>query len=135
MKNMNEETNKPTLSKPVSNQSVNFEKNFSETMKTNAPDVKINEIDANLSEAEQSLKKKIFNLSKMESLVFSDPKLTAIYDEMAVNGEEKYGYHYNETIMNIIFNEYVLNSPQYLQKYRMSIPKKKKREINQALIN
>lgn len=87
----------------------------------------INEIDNLLNEKEQSLKKKIFSLGKMETLVFSDPKLTSIYDDMSVNGEEKYGYHYNETIMNIIFNDYILNSPKFLQKYKMAIPKEKKR--------
>jgi hypothetical protein len=87
----------------------------------------LNEIDSLLNEKEQSLKKKIFSLSKMEALVFSDPKLTSVYDEMSINGEEKYGYHYNETIMNMIFNDYVLNSSKYLQKYKMAIPKKKKR--------
>ena len=87
----------------------------------------LNEIDGLLTEKEQSLKKKIFSLAKMEALVFSDPYLTKIYDEMAENGEEKYGYHYNETIQNMIFNDYVLNSSKYLQKYKMAIPKKKKR--------
>ena len=116
---------KPTNKDPISDQSRNFEKNFKNIMNVN--NVKLNEVDGLLTEKEQSLKKKIFSLSKMESLVFSDPKLTAIYDDMAEDGEEKYGYHYNETIMNMIFNEYVLNSPKYLQKYKMAIPKKKKR--------
>ncbi|MFW5847320.1 MAG: hypothetical protein ACOCVF_00175 [bacterium] len=80
-----------------------------------------------LNERELSLKKKIFNLAKMEALVFSDPKLSAVYEQMAENGEERYGYHYNETIMNIIFNDYVLNSSKYLQKYKAAVPKKKKR--------
>jgi hypothetical protein len=53
---------------------------------------------------------------------------------MSENGEEKYGYHYNETIMNMIFNDYVLNSLKYLQKYKMSIPKEKKRR-DQSGIN
>jgi len=85
------------------------------------------DVNANLTESEKSLKKKIFSLPKMEALVFSDPKLLAVYNEMAETGEEKYGYHYNETIMNIIFNEYVLNSLKYIQKYKMARPKKKKR--------
>jgi hypothetical protein len=124
---------KPTLAKPVSVQSKAYERNFNKTMHNTAPDVKLNEseimneIDAGLNEAEQSLKKKIFSLSKMEALVFSDPKLSAIYDQMSINGEEKYGYHYNETIMNMIFNDYVLNSPKYLQKYKIAIPKEKER--------
>jgi len=119
---------KPTLKDPMSDQSKKFEKGFKKTIiKTGAPAINLNEVDGMLSEVEQSLKKKIFSLAKMESLVFSDPKLSAIYEEMAENGEEKYGYHYNETIMNMLFNDYVLNSPKYLQKYKMAIPKEKKR--------
>ena len=87
----------------------------------------LTEIDGLLTEKEQSLKKKIFDLSKMESFVFSQPKLTSIYEKMAETGEEKYGYHYNETIMNMIFNDYVLNNPQMLTLYKAAIPKKKKR--------
>lgn len=94
----------------------------------------LDEVDQMLNEREFSLKKKIFSLGKMESLVFTDPRLTSLYDDMAINGEERYGYHYNETIMNILFNDYVLNSPKYLQKYKMAVAKKKKRrdksEIN-----
>lgn len=87
----------------------------------------MNEVNGLLTEKEVSLKRKIFSLPKMEALVHPDPKLSAVYNEMAEDGVEKYGYHYNETIMNIIFNDYVLNSPKYLQKYKMAIPKKKKR--------
>jgi hypothetical protein len=123
----NEEIFKPTLNKPVADQSKNFEKNFNKTMKQTAPSVKLNEVDELLTEKEQSLKKKIFSLPKMEALVFADPKLTVVYNDMSEDGEERFGYHYNETIMNIIFNDYVLNSPKYLQKYKISIPKKKKR--------
>lgn len=128
MKKIREEQKfKPTLDKPMSTQSKNFDSNFKKTMIRVVPNVNLNEVDGMLSEAEQSLKKKIFNLAKMEALVFSDPKLLAVYEEMAENGEEKYGYHYNETIQNMIFNDYVLNSPKYLQKYKMAIPKEKKR--------
>ena len=123
---------KPTLNKPVSQLSKGYEKTFNKAMKQNH--VKLNEtsdmlyeVDNMLSEVEQSLKKKIFSLAKMEALVFSDPKLSAAYEEMAENGEEKYGYHYNETIQNMLFNDYVLNSPKYLQKYKQAIPKEKKR--------
>ena len=131
MKKINEDI-KPTLTQPVSPMSKKYESNFKQTMskdhiKLNEKDELLNEVDELLSEAEQSLKKKIFSLSKMETLVFSDPKLTAVYNEMSENGEEKYGYHYNETIMNMLFNDYVLNSPKYLQKYKMAIPKEKKR--------
>lgn len=74
-----------------------------------------------------SLKKKIWDLAKMEGLVFSDDNLKAIYNDMEKNASEKYGYHYNETIMNMIFNDYILNSPKYLAKYKGSVPVKKKR--------
>ena len=126
-------TIKPTNKEPISPQSTKFEKDFKKTMiKTGAPtlppgNANLNEVDNLLNEKEQSLKKKIFSLAKMEALVFADPKLSAVYEDMAENGEEKYGYHYNETIQNMIFNDYVLNSPTYLQKYKMAIPKEKKR--------
>lgn len=127
------ETFKPTLgTKPTLPQSKKFDANFKQTMNQNH--IKLNETDGLLSEAEQSLKKKIFSLDKMEALVFSDPKLLAVYEQMSENGAEKYGYHYNETIQNIIFNDYVLNSPKYLQKYKMAIPKEKKRR-DQSGIN
>jgi len=118
---------KPTLSKPVSTQSKKVVSNFVPVMNqvhqinTNPM---LEEVDGMLGEAEQSLKKKIFRLDKMKTLVFGDPKLSAVYDEMALNGGEKYGYHYSETIMNIIFNDYILNSSKYLQKYKMAIPAK-----------
>lgn len=116
---------KPTNPTPVGDISKKYTSDFNNEM--NASNVNLQETDNLLTEKEQSLKKKIFSLAKMEALVFSDPKLTSVYDEMSNNGEEKYGYHYNETIMNMIFNDYVLNSPKYLQKYKMAIPKKKKR--------
>ena len=116
---------KPTNKKPISDQSKKYEKDFKKT--TAMHNINLNEVDGMLNEKEMSLKKKIFSLPKMEALVHPDPKLSAVYNKMAEDGEEKYGYHYNETIMNIIFNDYVLNSPKYLQKYKMAIPKKKKR--------
>jgi len=125
-------TIKPTLKDPISPQSEKFEKDFRKTMvRSGLPQIRetgsLNEVDGLLTEKEQSLKKKIFSLAKMEALVFADPKLSAVYEDMAENGEEKYGYHYNETIQNMIFNDYVFNSPTYLQKYKMAIPKEKKR--------
>ena len=134
-RHIKEDIIKPTLSKPMSKQSQGFEKNFKRIMSHNAPDIQLDEIDGTLSEAEQSLKKKIFSLSKMEALVHSDPTLSSVYDEMSINGEEKYGYHWNETIMNMIFNDYVLNDPKkYLIKYKQAIPVQKKRR-DQSGIN
>lgn len=118
-------TFKATTGSDPTPQGKKFESNFNKTMTQYG--VNLSEVDSNLNEVEQSLKKKIFSLAKMEALVFSDPKLSAVYEEMAENGEEKYGYHYNETIQNMIFNDYVLNSPKYLQKYKQAQPKEKKR--------
>lgn len=87
----------------------------------------ITEADQKLRDNEQSLKKRIFKLDKAEVLIHGDEKLSAIYNEMEKDGREKYGYHYNETIINIIFNEYVINNTQYLAKYKMAVPKEKKR--------
>jgi hypothetical protein len=124
-KNITEKKFDSTFDEPQSTQAINFQDKFDKTMAIHG--INLSEVDKQLNEKEQSLKKKIFSLPKMEALVFSDPKLTAVYDDMAEDGEEKYGYHYNETIMNIIFNDYVLNSSKYLQKYKKAIPKKKKR--------
>lgn len=120
-----EKTFKPTNKKPVTDQSKSFEKNFKKTMINH--NVTLNEIDDLLSEEEMSLKKKVFKLDKMESLVFSDPKLSAEYEKMSQDGKKRYGYHANETIMNILFNDYVLNSSKYFQKYKNAKPIEKKR--------
>ena len=110
------------MKKPITNMGKSFDKDLVKS------GITINEIDGVLTEKKYSLKRKIFSLPKMEALVFSDPKLSIVYEEMADEGREKYGYHYNETIMNIIFNDYVLNSPKYLQKYKMTVPPEKKKE-------
>jgi hypothetical protein len=96
------------------------------------PDI-LKETDSMLNEDELSLKRKIFKLPKMEALVHGDPKLSAVYEKLAVEGRDKYGYHWNETLMNIIFNDYVLNSPKYLQKYKMTVPIKKKRRDDSGI--
>lgn len=116
---------KSTLREP-SKMGKKFVKNFNNQMYSQGAG-ELTEIDSMLQEKEQSLKKQIWDLAKMESLVHSDPKLSAKYNEMAETGEETYGYHYNETIMNILFNDYVLNSQSYLQKYKNAIPAEKKR--------
>lgn len=87
----------------------------------------LTEVDKNLKDDAFSQKKKIWDLAKMEGLVKNDPKLSSIYEKMSTQGREKYGYHYNETIMNILFNEYVMNSPKYLTKYRNAVPVEKRR--------
>jgi hypothetical protein len=63
MKN-EEQIARPTLRKPVSDQAKKFDKNFNRTMNMNG--INLNEVDGLLTEKEQSLKKKIFSLAKME---------------------------------------------------------------------
>ena len=111
-----------------------FDKNLTATNARNDVDLTesdeiMNEIDQRLDEKQGTFKKKIWDLSKMEALVHSDPKLETVYQEMETEAEEnqRYGYHWNEAVLNIMFNDYVLNSPKYLQKYKMAIPKEKKR--------
>jgi hypothetical protein len=88
----------------------------------------LTEVDVNLSEEEKSRKKKVFKLAKMEALVHNDEKLTSIFNKILEDDpSEKFGYHWNETVMNILFNDYVLNNPVYFEKYKNAIPVKKKR--------
>lgn len=87
----------------------------------------INEIDSSLTEDEKKEKEILFNLSKMEYLVHNDPDLSEYYHDMVEENKDLYGYHYNEAIMNIIFNTKVLKSSKYLKRYKQAPVKKKKR--------
>jgi hypothetical protein len=126
---------KPTLKgSEVTDAGKKFDKNLNATLARNDVELTeeeqmIQEIDKDLDQSQGSIKKKIWDLSKMESLVHSDPKLEAIYQDMEHEAEEnqRYGYHWNEAVLNIMFNDYVLNSLKYLQKYKMAIPSQKKR--------
>jgi len=126
---------KPTLKQPTPmGQKVDNEYKKQVNIKQNS----INEIDANLSEDEKAIKRKIFKLNKMESLVHNDDKLSRIYNKIIQDDPEtKFGYHYNEVIMTMLFNDYVLNNPKYMEKYKNAVPKKKKRRdktgINQLI--
>jgi hypothetical protein len=81
-----------------------------------------------LNENDNELKRKIFNLNKMEGLVQNDEFLAKKYEEMAFEQDARsmYGYHWNEVVMNLLFNEYVLNNPNYLRKYKKAAPAKRK---------
>lgn len=117
---------KPTLKTP-STMGKKIDKGFEKEMHksgVNMRDLKENGL---LNEKEESFKKKIFNLSKMETLVYSDEYLSNIYNKLKQDAQETYGYHWNETIMNIMFNDYILDDPAYLQKYKNTVAYKKKR--------
>lgn len=83
-----------------------------------------------LGNKELSQKKQIWNLSKMETMIANDETLTNKYNEMAVDGSFKFGYHWNEVIVNLLFNEYVLQDPRYMEKYLNTVAKEKKRRGN-----
>jgi len=92
----------------------------------------INEKDGDTKLKDDALKSKrdIWSLNKMENLVRNDETLTNEYNRMAVDGPFKFGYHWNEVIMNILFNEYVLADNKYMTKYKNTIEVPKKRRGN-----
>jgi hypothetical protein len=62
-------------------------------------------------------KKRLFKLAAMEALVDQNSFLTTRYEKMSVDAEEKLGYHYNETIHNILFNKYVKTNKEFMERY------------------
>lgn len=92
----------------------------------------INEDDkeTELRKKELQSKRDIWSLNKMENLVRNDETLTNEYNRMAVDGPFKFGYHWNEVIMNILFNEYVLTDNRYMTRYMKTIEVPKKRRGN-----
>jgi hypothetical protein len=74
-------------------------------------------------------KKRLFKLAAMEELVDQNAFLTSRYELMSVDAEEKLGYHFNETIHNILFNKYVKTNEELMDRY-MTI--RKNVEIEQS---
>lgn len=117
---------KPTL-KPASDMGKKIDSGFKNKMRNAGVNMSnIHEEEKNKSK-EPSLKKKIFSLPKMETLVMTDDYLSNIFNKLKTDAQETYGYHWNETIMNIMFNEYVLDDAAYLQKYKNTKTYNKKR--------
>jgi hypothetical protein len=117
---------KPTNRQPVT--PISTKVNTEIKKQNNVRGLSLEDVDINLSEEAKSRKKKIFKLAKMEALVHSDEKLTSIFNKILEDDpSEKYGYHWNETVMNILFNDYVLDNPVYFEKYKNAVPVKKKR--------
>lgn len=117
--------NKTTLNKPLSSAGKKVDDSYEN--KLNIGGVNLQEMDSMLTEKQQSFKSKVWSLPKMEGLVHSDPILSAEFQKMSKDGKEKYGYHHNETIMNMLFNKYVTNNQKYRQKYLNAVPVDKKR--------
>lgn len=120
---------KPTLSTPTK-AGKQVDTYFKKQMSPTGMSMKENHI---LNEKEESLKKKIFKLDKMETLVHTDEYLSKIFADFKQDADELYGYHWNETILNMIFNDYVLNSPKYLDKYKNTRAKEKTRRGEEGI--
>lgn len=127
---------KPTLSTPTKagrQMDTNFKKQIRQTgmpIKENTP--VINEKEK--QDKSTSLKKRIFKLDKMETLVHGDEMLSKKFDDLkGIDPDLKWGYHWNEVILNLLFNDYVLNSPRYLQKYKNTRAKEKTRRGEEGI--
>lgn len=53
----------------------------------------------------------------MNELVKQNQFLKSKYDNLAVDAEEKLGYHWNEVVQNIIFNKFVKPNKQFMKRY------------------
>lgn len=122
---------KPTLSTPTP-QGKQLDTNFKKQMRPTGMSIK--EEEKNGEDKKTSLKKSIFKLDKMETLVHTDENLAKVFNEMKEDASEKFGYHWNETILNIIFNDYILNSPKYLHKYKIIRAKPKTRRGEEGIV-
>jgi hypothetical protein len=110
--NFNNKTIKPTLKSP-SPMGKQVDTNFKKEIRKSGMNLKEEATNKN------SLKKKIFKLDKMETLVHSDEFLGQKFNELKGDDPETiWGYHWNEVILNALFNKHVLNSPKYLDKYK-----------------
>jgi hypothetical protein len=120
---MNEETKfKPTLNKPVNDQSKKFEKNSNSIMIQNG--IKLNEE----NKGKLLKRHKLFDLDKMEVLVSSEPILKALYSKLEQRGKPYFGFHMNENIMSYIFNSQIITDSNNFQKYKNTqIPEKAKK--------
>lgn len=127
--NLNIKNLKPTLSNPTK-KGAQVDSYFKKQMRPTGMALKETYV---LNEKEQSLKKKIFKLDKMETLVHTDEYLSKVFAELKQDADELYGYHWNETILNMIFNDYVLNSPKYLDKYKNTRAKQKTRRGEEGI--
>jgi len=84
--------------------------------------------ESQIAKTDLQSKREIWSLNKMENLTRNDETLTNRYNEMAIDGPFKFGYHWNEVIMNILFNEYVLSDRRYMERYlnTKEVPKKRR---------
>ena len=119
---------KPTLDAPTP-QGKQLDINFKKEIRKTGMNLKEEE-----NGDKHSLKKKIFKLDKMETLVHSDEFLSQKFNDIKGDDPEViWGYHWNEVVLNSLFNDFVLNSPRYLQKYKNTRAKQKTRRGEEGI--
>jgi hypothetical protein len=81
---------------------------------------KVTEANANIDKKLNKVKekKKLFSLKAMEEFVDRNQFLNDKYNKLEYYGKDLFGYHYNEVIMNIIFNKYVMGNKKLKAQYR-----------------
>jgi hypothetical protein len=62
--------------------------------------------------------RKTFSLKAMEALVEQVSFLKSKYDALAVNAQEKLGYHYNEILNILLFHKYVKSNKKLFDMYK-----------------
>jgi hypothetical protein len=62
--------------------------------------------------------RKTFSLKAMESLVDKVSFLKTKYDSLAINAQEKLGYHYNEILNILLFHKYVKGNKKLFEMYK-----------------
>jgi hypothetical protein len=62
--------------------------------------------------------RKTFSLKAMEALVEKVGFLRNKYDELAINAQEKLGYHYNEILNILLFHKYVKSNKKMFEMYK-----------------
>ncbi len=71
-----------------------------------------------LEEEREKRKKRDFNLGAMKQLIDENGFLKSKYDKLSINAEERFGYHWNEVICNVLYNKYVKSNEELLERYK-----------------
>jgi hypothetical protein len=86
--------------------------------------IQSNDVDTRVSGSKKKTKKrefknrKTFSLKAMEALVDKVSFLKTKYDALAVNAQEKLGYHYNEILNILLFHKYVKGNKKLFDNYK-----------------
>ena len=75
-------------------------------------------VQAKKSKKREFKNRKTFSLKAMEELVDRVSFLKSKYDALAVNAQEKLGYHYNEILNILLFHKYVKSNKKLFDMYK-----------------